>query len=57
MAIKNLGLVKALFVGENPPLNESVIWLDTGLTVPLHKYYNTTSGAWIFCFLYLLDDI
>ena len=46
MSLKNLGLVKAIFVGVQAPTNTSVIWLDTSLTTPLHKYYNTTSGTW-----------
>ena len=43
---KNLGLVKAIFVGDNPPININVIWRDTSLIVPLHKYYNQLSGQW-----------
>lgn len=43
---KNLGLVKAIFVGDNPPINTDVIWRDTSLVIPLHKYYNQLSGQW-----------
>lgn len=43
---RNLGLVKAIFVGDNPPTNTDVIWRDTSLVTPLHKYYNETTGLW-----------
>jgi len=44
--IKNLGLVKAIFVSGEPPVNKSILWLDTSLSTPLHKFYNTSSSSW-----------
>lgn len=49
MAIKttNLGLVKAIFVGTSAPSNKNLIWRDTSLTVPIHKFYNETTLSWV----------
>lgn len=43
---RNLGLVKAIFVGATPPENTDVLWRDTSLSLPLHKYFNQISGLW-----------
>jgi hypothetical protein len=43
---KNLGLVKAIWVGMTPPTNTSMIWYDTNIGVHLHKYYNTSTSLW-----------
>lgn len=44
MTQKNLGLVKAIFVGPSAPSNTNVIWRDTINGV--HKTYNTTTALW-----------
>lgn len=57
MTTKNLGIVKALHVGTIAPTNTNMIWLDTNLTVPLHKAYNPSSGSWeAFVYLTLIDN-
>lgn len=43
--VKNLGLVKAIFVGTLAPTNTSVLWYDTLNNVV--KYYHSTLLAWI----------
>lgn len=43
---KNLGIVKAIFVGTTAPQNTNVLWRDTSLAIPLHKYYNQSSSQW-----------
>jgi len=58
MTTKNLGLVKAIFESTTPPTNISVIWRDTSLTTPLHKYYNTVSVSWeAFIYSTLIDNL
>lgn len=53
---KNLGLVKAIFVGATPPDNTDVLWKDT--TVNLHKAYNSSTGTWdTLVGLVLIDNI
>ena len=42
--IKNLGLIKAIFVGTTAPSNQNVIWRDTYYNVI--KYYDTNSLLW-----------
>ena len=44
---RNLGLVKAIFVGTTPPTNTQVLWYDTSLATPVHKYYDTLTEQWI----------
>lgn len=44
--VKNLGIVKAIFVGVSAPSNTDAIWRDMSLAVPIHKYYNTSTGVW-----------
>jgi hypothetical protein len=44
--VKNLGIVKAIFVGNTPPINTDALWKDTSLVIPLHKWYNTSSSQW-----------
>ncbi len=43
---ENLGLVKAIFVGVNPPVNINVIWYDDNVGVKIHKYYDVITSAW-----------
>jgi hypothetical protein len=42
----NVGLVKAVFAGENPPNSRNVIWRDLSLVNPIHKYFDSLSGSW-----------
>lgn len=42
---KNLGFVKAIHDGENPPLNKKMIWYDTVNFLP--KYYDVSIGQWV----------
>jgi hypothetical protein len=42
---KNLGVVKALFVGSIAPTNQAMLWLNTA--DHLHYYYNTVTSAWV----------
>lgn len=42
---KNLGLVKAIFVGPSPPSNILMLWNDT--TVNLPKFFDTVLGQWV----------
>jgi len=41
---KNLGVVKALFIGTVAPTNTQMLWYDT--SVNLHKYYDVVSTTW-----------
>lgn len=43
---KNLGIVKAIFVGTTAPTNTDALWRDTSLAIPVHKYYNQSTGLW-----------
>ncbi len=43
---KNLGLVKAIFVGLIPPNNTQMLWYDDNNEVKKHKYYNTITSTW-----------
>lgn len=43
---KNLGLVKAIHAGVNPPLNKKIIWFDENLAVKKHKYYDFSLSQW-----------
>lgn len=44
--VKNLGIVKAIFVSNTPPTNTDVLWRDTNLTIPIHKWYNQSTSSW-----------
>jgi hypothetical protein len=44
---RNLGLVKAIFVGTTPPTNTQVLWYDTSLAAPIHKYFDTLTEMWV----------
>lgn len=44
---RNLGLVKAIFVGTTAPSNTQVLWYDTSLPAPIHKYYDTLTTSWV----------
>lgn len=57
-ATKNLGIVKALHVATTPPTNTDMIWRDTSLATPLHKYYNPTTLTWqAFIYAVLVDGV
>lgn len=43
---KNLGLVKAIFVGTTPPTNTNVLWRDTSISPNAHKAFNTVTSLW-----------
>lgn len=44
---KNLGMVKAIHAGINPPLNKKIIWFDDNINVKLHKRYNYQTSLWV----------
>lgn len=44
---KNLGLIKAIHIGVNPPLNVRLIWFDDNLTIKIHKVYDFATSTWI----------
>lgn len=44
MVIQNLGFVKSISSGLNPPQNTKMLWYDEN--VNRHKYYNTISSTW-----------
>ena len=56
METKNLGLVKAIHVGTVAPTNTQMLWFDTSLATPLHKFYNTTTSSWEALILAVLID-
>jgi len=43
---KNFGLIKAIHVGVNPPLNTKIIWFDDNPGIKIHKYYSVIGAAW-----------
>ncbi|MCK9544420.1 MAG: hypothetical protein M0R03_20570 [Novosphingobium sp.] len=58
MSTVNLGLIAAIYVGTTAPTNKKLIWIDTGETPNVHKWYNTTSGSWeSFLYSTLIDNI
>jgi hypothetical protein len=42
---KILGLVRAIHVGVNPPINQLMVWFDD--TEKIHKVYNSELSVWI----------
>lgn len=44
---KNLGMVKAIHAGINPPLNKKIIWFDDNINVKLHKRYDYQTSLWV----------
>lgn len=44
---KNLGLIKAIHVGVNPPLNKRILWFDDSNSIKIHKYYNFQQALWL----------
>jgi hypothetical protein len=50
MAVRNLGLVQAIWVGTTAPTNIFMIWADVtpvgGNPSIIHKYYNTITAQW-----------
>lgn len=54
----NLGLVAAIHVGTTPPTNKKLIWIDTGATPNVQKWYNASTTSWeTFLFSTLIDNI
>lgn len=43
---KNLGIIKAIHTGINPPLNTKIIWFDDNVGVKIHKRYNYQTSLW-----------
>lgn len=44
---QNLGLVKLVHTGTNPPVNTMMIWFDSNTGVNIHKYYDVPSTSWL----------
>lgn len=44
---KNLGFIKAIHKGVNPPLNTAIIWYDDNIGQKIHKYYDVTLAVWV----------
>ena len=47
MSVKNLGLVKAIWVGTVPPSNIQLIWYDDNNDQKIHKYFDVISEQWL----------
>lgn len=43
---KNLGLVRAIHEGVNPPLNVKMLWYNTNPGENIHYYYDTVDFVW-----------
>lgn len=43
---KNLGLIRAIHVGINPPINIKMIWYNNAPSVNRHFYYDTVTLEW-----------
>lgn len=58
MKTTNVGIVKAIHVGTIAPTNTDMIWFDTSLIIPLHKFYNPTTSQWEqFLYAVLIDNL
>lgn len=44
---QNLGLVKLVHTGVNPPVNTMMIWYDSNTGINIHKYYDVNSSSWL----------
>lgn len=44
---RNFGLIKAIHVGVNPPLNIKMLWYDDNSGQKIHKYYEVSLSQWI----------
>lgn len=44
---KNLGLVKAIHVGNNPPVNILMLWYNTNPMINQHYYYDVITASWV----------
>lgn len=44
---KNLGIVKAIFVGTSPPTNQMVLWFDDRPDQKFLRWYNTVISEWV----------
>ena len=44
---RNLGQVSAIFIGTSAPVNTTLLWYDTSLPSPIHKYYDTSISQWV----------
>jgi hypothetical protein len=47
LEVINLGTIKAIFDGVNPPINQKVLWYDENPDQKVLKYFNTTLNSWI----------
>lgn len=43
---KNLGQVKAIYIGTTPPTNTNMLWRDTSITPKTYKEYIDSTGQW-----------
>ncbi len=54
----NLGLIVAIWVSNTAPTNTKLIWYDTSLSQPIHKYYNLSTESWEpFIYSTLIDNV
>lgn len=54
----NVGIVKAIHVGTVAPTNTDMLWRDTSLVTPIHKFYNETTLQWeSFLYSTLIDNV
>jgi len=44
---KNLGLIQAISIGVNPPINKLMIWYNTTPGINRHYYYDVISLQWL----------
>ena len=44
---RNLGLVKAIHIGTEPPVNTFMLWYDNNDGVKYHKYYDVYTETWL----------
>jgi len=50
VALKNLGIVRALHSSTSPPSNTQMLWYNTGINgydQYIHHYYDTNLGDWL----------
>ena len=46
MGVENLGWVKSIFEGLNPPSNTKMLWFNTNVGENRHYYYNQSISYW-----------
>jgi len=44
---RNLGQVQAIWIATTAPSNITMLWYDTSLATPIHKYYDTVTETWL----------